>query len=270
MAEFLSDWAGRLPKSLGKIRKEISLKNKVWFRVGGAAEVFCRPQGEQELSILLKSLPQEVPVTIIGMGSNLLVREGGIPGLTIQLGAAFGGIEKKEDSIIAGAAVLDRTLSLYAASEGMQGFEFLIGVPGALGGAIRMNAGAYGQETQDLVQSIRGVTRSGEIYSLTQKEIGFSYRCSQLPEGFIVTEVVFKGQPGQKKHILEKYSRAIDEGENLAFNLRGTGRSTNSYNNNDDEESLSTEEQREQIKQALSLALAQASAPSTMFHQQDY
>ncbi len=167
----------------GSLQAGFRLADVTWFRVGGPAELLFQPADEADLALFMSRLPKVVPVTIIGLGSNLLVRDGGIEGVVIRLGArGFGGVEPAgEDRLRAGCAVPDKALAKAALDAGLGGFAFYHGIPGGIGGALRMNAGANGGETRQRVVEVRAVSRVGEIVTLTNADMGYAYRIWFLP-----------------------------------------------------------------------------------------
>lgn len=185
----------RLPKVQGRYAKNADLKKLVWFRVGGPGEVLFKPKDEEDLSHFLVNKPLDIPHFVLGVGSNTLIRDGGIPGVVIKLGRGFSRIEADETAltIIAGGGALDRTVALSAASAGIGGLEFLAGIPGTIGGAIKMNAGAYGSEMKDIFLWGEVILPNGLRKKLYKEELGFSYRHSELPVGSIVTKVALQG-----------------------------------------------------------------------------
>lgn len=186
----------RLPAVRGRLTENAPLAGVTWFRVGGPAEVLFKPEDADDLATFLAGCPAEVPVTVIGVASNLLVRDGGVPGVVVRLGRAFAGIEAEGDRVVAGAAALDANIAKVAAKAGLTGLEFLIGIPGTLGGALRMNAGAYGGEIKDVLARADLVLRDGRKVSRTAAELGLSYRHSDTPAGAIYTGAVLQGRPG--------------------------------------------------------------------------
>ncbi len=172
-----------------------------WFRVGGPAELLFRPADEEDLAGFLRSLPASIPVTVIGVGSNLLVRDGGIPGVTIRLGRGFAAAVPTGDQVMAGAGVLDLNVALAAAEAGITGLEFLSGIPGTVGGGFQTNAGAYGSEFKDVLVSADAVSRDGKIHRVSAAELGFSYRHSAAPPGWIFTRAIFRGTRGDRAAI---------------------------------------------------------------------
>lgn len=185
----------RLPPARGRVEADAPLSELTWFRVGGPAEVLFRPADAKDLSQFLKMLPADVPVTVIGLGSNLLVRDGGVPGVVVRMGKTFGAIERMGDVIRAGAGVSDINLAAFARDAGLGGLEFLRGIPGNLGGAVRMNAGAYGREIADVLVAAEAVDRAGNFHRVTRDELGFSYRRSTAPADWIFTAVELQGTP---------------------------------------------------------------------------
>lgn len=189
-------WRDRLPAVRGRILKDEALAPFTWFRVGGPADVLFLPEDEDDLVTFLKGLDQNVPVTPLGVGSNTLVRDGGVDGVVIRLGKAFGQVEVRgRERIYAGAAVLDAVLAREAAKAGIAGLEFYRGVPGSIGGATVMNAGCYGSETKDVLVEAYAVTRAGERVTFSNAEMGFSYRKSAKAAegGLIFTGALFEG-----------------------------------------------------------------------------
>lgn len=187
----------RLPKVRGRYRENADLGGTTWFRVGGPAEVLFKPEDTDDLSMFLKERPKDIPVTVIGVGSNLLVRDGGIPGVVIRLGRNFAMMEKQENAITVGAACLDLNVAKYAAMHGIGGLEFLSGIPGTIGGALKMNAGSYDQNIAGIAGVLveaQAVDNEGNIHTVTPQDIAFSYRHSATPEGWIYTQAVLKGR----------------------------------------------------------------------------
>ncbi len=184
------------PKIRGRVQENAILAPNTWFRVGGAAEFLIRPADVEDLVTLLRDLPLEMPVTIIGAASNLIIRDGGIPGVVIKLARGFNEILVQPDGIIAGAAALDITVSEHAAAAGLTGLEFLSGIPGTIGGAVAMNAGAYGGDVSQILDWAELVTRSGEVLRLSANDLALSYRRSNLPPGAVVTTARLRGLPG--------------------------------------------------------------------------
>jgi UDP-N-acetylmuramate dehydrogenase len=190
-----------LPPVRGRLTENAPIGPMTWFRVGGPAELLFRPADEADLAEFLAALPGDIPVTVIGVGSNLLVRDGGIPGVTIRLGRGFAGIEIGDDGVRAGAGVLDRNVALAAGEAGIAGLEFLIGVPGTIGGALRMNAGAYGSEIKDVLVEATAVDRGGVIVVFQLVQMGLAYRHCGLEADWIFTRAVLRGGLGDQEQI---------------------------------------------------------------------
>ncbi len=185
-----------MPVVRGRIRADEPLARYTWFRVGGPAEVLFEPVDLDDLRTFLAACPAEIDITMIGGTSNILIRDGGIPGVVIRLGKAFAGIEIEGNHIHAGAAAADMNVARRAAEAGLAGLEFLIGIPGTVGGALRMNAGAYGAEIGDVLESATAVDRQGNMHTLHADEMGFSYRTVAVPADLIFTSAVFSAVPG--------------------------------------------------------------------------
>ncbi|MFO1152971.1 MAG: UDP-N-acetylmuramate dehydrogenase [Rhodospirillales bacterium] len=185
---------GRLPHVRGRYAENVALAPVTWFRVGGPAEVVFRPVDEDDLAQFLAAKPADVPVTVLGVGSNLLVRDGGVPGVVVRLGRGFAGIDASGARIVAGAGALDLNVALTARDAGIGGLEFLSGVPGTMGGALRMNAGAYGRETRDVVVSARLLDRAGNRQLLANADLGFGYRHCGVARDAIFVEATLEGE----------------------------------------------------------------------------
>lgn len=204
------------------------LADITWFRVGGPAELLFQPADEADLALFLKRLPVDVPVTVIGLGSNLLIRDGGIEGVVIRLGLrGFGSVTVEPDGRLrAGCAVPDKALAKVALDEGLGGFAFYHGIPGGIGGALRMNAGANGGETRERVVSVNAVTRAGEIITLSNADMGYAYRHSSASRDLIFTSALFEGIPTPRAEI-EAAMQAVQEHRETAQPIRErTGGST--------------------------------------------
>lgn len=185
MSRPTTPWIDHLPAVKGKLQINADLGAFTWFRVGGPADVLFRPKDEADLCDFLAELDPAVPVTVLGVGSNVLIRDGGIEGVVIRLGGEFAKITADDSGLTAGAGALGGTVAQTAWDKGRAGLEFLSGIPGTIGGALRMNAGAYGGETQDVVIEARAVDRSGAIHHLSVQDMGYSYRHSDVPEDWI-------------------------------------------------------------------------------------
>jgi UDP-N-acetylmuramate dehydrogenase len=208
-ADLLPAIAAEVPALRGKLTANAPLAPFTWFRVGGPAQVLFQPADEEDLAYLLEILPREIPVCVIGLGSNLIVRDGGVAGIVIRLGGrAFGAIEATKDHrMIAGTAAPDIRVARAAAEAGVAGLEFYRGIPGSVGGALRMNAGAHGGETKEALVEARGVDRAGVVKTFSLAEMGFSYRCSQAPRDVIFTRAIFQGRAGVPGEILALMER---------------------------------------------------------------
>jgi len=191
----------RLPAVRGRYTENASLAQITWFRVGGPAEVMFRPADEEDLSTFLSAKPADVPVTVIGVGSNLLVRDGGVEGVVVRLGREFAKIGVGGDHIFAGAGALDMNVALTAEEAGLTGFEFLSGIPGTIGGALRMNGGAYGSEVKDIFVRARAVDSQGCIHELGLEDMGFGYRKTGIDRSWTFLDAEFKGVPGDRNEI---------------------------------------------------------------------
>ena len=191
-----------IPSVSGVIKKDFSLAKLTWFKVGGKAEVFFIPKDKKDLINFLKKLDNNTPIKILGAGSNILVRDGGIRGVTISLVKSFSNIlYYKNQKILVGAGVNCIKLSRESASRSMEGLEFFSGIPGTVGGAIRMNAGAYGQQTSDILEKIITVTTNGKVKVYYKEELKMSYRKSSLNKNEIIVEAIFKCKKGKKNNI---------------------------------------------------------------------
>ncbi|MGB9644266.1 MAG: UDP-N-acetylmuramate dehydrogenase [Stellaceae bacterium] len=197
----------QLPPVRGRLTADAAIGKQTWFGVGGPAEVLFRPADLADLAGFLAPLPPRIPLTVIGVGSNLLVRDGGIPGVVIRLGRGFAAIEIERDEVRAGAAALDRIVAFAAADAGLGGLEFLSGIPGSMGGSIRMNAGAYGREIKDVLVSAIALDRTGESHSVDSRAMGLSYRHSGVDPNWVLIEARLRGARGDRTAI----GRRLDE-----------------------------------------------------------
>ena len=194
----------RLPKVRGKLREGAQLAKVTWFQVGGPADVMFRPADEADLADFLKGKPDDMPVTVIGVGSNLLVRDGGIRGVVIRLGRPFTDAVIKDGDLHVGAGALDLNVAQVAQQAGIAGLEFLSGIPGTIGGALRMNAGAYGSEIKDILISATAIDGKGIKHTVTPDEMGMSYRHCDLPEDWIFTSAILRGTAGDPDEIAKR------------------------------------------------------------------
>ncbi|OHB32395.1 MAG: UDP-N-acetylenolpyruvoylglucosamine reductase [Phenylobacterium sp. RIFCSPHIGHO2_01_FULL_70_10] len=189
-------WRDALPAVRGRLLRDEPLAPFTWFRVGGAADVLFLPADAEDLAAFLKALPREVPVTVLGVGSNVIVRDGGVEGVVIRLaGRAFGQIAVEGTRVTAGAAALDAAVARAAAKAGVAGLEFYAGIPGSVGGALTMNAGCYGSETKDVLVSAWGIDRTGARRDFALDDFGYAYRHSQAPADIIWIEATYEGRP---------------------------------------------------------------------------
>jgi len=193
-----------LPHIRGRVQANAPLAPFTWFRCGGKAEVLVRPADANDLATLLRGLPSTTPVQVIGAASNLIVRDGGLPGVTIRLARGFSTIVPEPDGVIAGAAALDLTVAETAAAAGLTGLEFLSGIPGSIGGAVAMNAGAYGGEMAHVLSWAECVTRDGEQRRLSSTDLAFGYRHANVPPGSVITRARLSAKPGAAPVIAAK------------------------------------------------------------------
>jgi UDP-N-acetylmuramate dehydrogenase len=222
-------WRDRLPAVRGRLQKGAELAPFTWFRVGGPAEVLFLPQDEQDLSEFLRALDPGVPVLPIGVGSNLLVRDGGVDGVVIRLGRGFGEVQAREtDTIFAGAAALDAAVAKRAAEAGIGGLEFYRGVPGTIGGALTMNAGCYGSETKDVLVEAYGLARDGSRLTLSAADMGFTYRRSAAAAAgeLIFTGALYRGTPDEPAAVTERMEAITTRRETTQPIREKTGGST--------------------------------------------
>lgn len=191
----------RLPSVRGRLTENAPLAEKTWFRVGGPAEVLFKPADCEDLQDFLSKTPQEIPVTVIGVASNLLVRDGGVKGVVIRLGGAFAEVEAHGNTVATGAAALDLTVAQVAQQSALTGLEFLSGIPGSIGGALRMNAGCYGTEIADVVVTADAIDRTGKLHTLTRDDLDFAYRHCAAPKDWIFTAATLKAKPADPEAI---------------------------------------------------------------------
>jgi UDP-N-acetylmuramate dehydrogenase len=198
----------RLPAVSGRLEPNRPLDELTWFRAGGPAEVLFTPADEADLARFLRAAPHDIPICVVGVGSNLLVRDGGVPGVVIRLGKGFAGMAAEPGHRLRfGSAVLDVNAARFAQKHGIAGLTFLRGIPGTIGGALCMNGGAYGRETKDVLIEARAVDREGTISVLSNADMRYSYRHCGAPEDLVFTEALFQGEPGDAAEI----ARAMDE-----------------------------------------------------------
>ena len=227
MPGLVDEVKARAPKLRGRLTADAPIAEATWFRVGGPAEALFSPADEDDLAYVLSALPREIPVTTIGLGSNLIVRDGGVAGLVIRLGGrAFGAVEIMDGSrVVVGAATPDQYVAKAAAIAGVDGLAFLRGVPGSIGGALVMNAGAHGGEIKDALIEARGIDRTGARRVFSNAEMGFSYRHSLAPDDVVFTGAMFQGRPGEPKAIeaeMERITRAREASQPIREKTGGS------------------------------------------------
>ena len=220
-------WRDNLPTVRGKLLLNEPLGPYTWFRVGGAADALFIPADAEDLADFLKALPEAVPVTIIGVGSNLIVRDGGVEGVVIRLaGRAFAAITTEGDIVTTGAGALDSMVAKASAKAGIAGLEFYAGIPGTIGGALTMNAGCYGAETRDVLISAWGLTRQGERVELTLADFGYTYRHSNAPADIIWMEATYRGTPDAPEAVSARINEITSRRETTQPIREKTGGST--------------------------------------------
>ena len=206
-----------LPPSLETVRGKVeaggSLADFIWFRTGGPAELLVRPADVDDLADLLKAIDPETPVLPVGVGSNLIVRDGGVPGVVVRLPKTMAKVSVQNGRVRAGAGAMGITVASAARDAGIAGLEFLRGIPGTVGGAVRMNAGAYGRDVSDILVEATVVTREGSVEVWSAEKLGFTYRHSDLPAGAVVVDAVFSGTPGEPAVIGAEMDRIAAERE---------------------------------------------------------
>ena len=212
----------------GRLSANVGMDTVTWFRVGGAVDALFQPQDEEDLAEFLRAVPEEIPITIVGVGSNLLVRDGGVRGFAVRLSAkGFGTAEAiSATQIRAGAAIPDKRLAAVALEAGIGGFHFYHGIPGALGGALRMNAGANGVETRERVVEVRALDRQGNLHTLSNANMGYSYRHSDAPAGLIFTSAILEGYEEDRDEIRARMDEVQHHRETVQPIREKTGGST--------------------------------------------
>jgi UDP-N-acetylmuramate dehydrogenase len=216
-----------LPPVRGAYTERAPLKDFVWFRAGGPADVLFRPADVDDLCAFMAAKPKDLPVTVVGVGSNLLIRDGGIAGVVIRLPAAFGKVERVSDTrVSAGAAALDSAVARAAADMGIGGLEFLRGIPGTIGGALRMNAGCYGREIKDCFVSARAVDGKGRVVTLTHADMGFTYRHVAAPDDLVFIDAILEGTPDETSAIRARMDQLVEQRESTQPVRSKTGGST--------------------------------------------
>lgn len=218
--------ADDLPAVRGSYTDNASLGRKSWFKCGGTAEVLFKPADIEDLQHFLTEKPADIPVTVLGAMSNCIIRDGGIPGVTIRLGKEFGKIDVKGEEVHAGALALDANVARQAAEAGIGGLEFFSGIPGSIGGALRMNAGCYGTETKDVLVSARAIDGGGNLHTLTSDQMGMTYRHTSTPDDFIFVDAIFRGVSGDADNILKHMEEIKSKREGSQPIKEKTGGST--------------------------------------------
>ena len=225
--DITTDLKAAMPKLRGRLLANESLAPLTWFRVGGPAQVLFTPADEDDLVYFLKALPQELAVYVVGVGSNLIVRDGGMPGVVIRLSPrGFGEARVEGDIISTGAAALDKRVAETAAAANLAGLEFYFGIPGSIGGALRMNAGANGAETKDVLVEATGVDRSGNVHTFSNTEMKFVYRDCGIDPAIIFTAARFRGKPTAPEAIRARMEEVQKHRESAQPIRNKTGGST--------------------------------------------
>ncbi|NNE58650.1 MAG: UDP-N-acetylmuramate dehydrogenase [Hellea sp.] len=225
----------RLPSVRGKLSENVSLAPYSWLRVGGPADILFMPKDEADLALFMSATPEDIPVQVLGVASNTLIRDGGVRGVTIRLGPAFAKISTQKTTLTAGTAALDNRVAKAAAKAGIAGLEFYAGIPGTIGGALRMNAGCYGGETKDILKSVVAIDRRGRRQIMTLDEMGYSYRHSSAAKDLIFTQAIFEGQPDSPDAITARMNDITSRREESQPIREKTGGST--FKNPDPEQS---------------------------------
>jgi UDP-N-acetylmuramate dehydrogenase len=216
----------KMPALRGRLLPNQSLAELTWFRVGGPAQILFMPEDEADLAYMLGNLPVEIPVTVVGLGSNLIVRDDGVPGVVIRLGRGFGEISLDGLNLRAGAAVPDVKAARAAQEAGIAGLSFLRGIPGSIGGALRMNGGAYGREAKDVLVAARAVDRTGRIHVLGHADMHYAYRHCGAPDDYVFTQATFGGQRGDPAVIAAEMEKITESREATQPIKSRTGGST--------------------------------------------
>ena len=220
-------WRDTLPPVRGKLLRDEPLAPFTWFRVGGNADVLFIPADAEDLAEFLKALDPTAPVTVLGVGSNVIVRDGGVEGVVVRLaGRPFAGVSAEGDTVTAGAGALDSMVAKASAKAGVAGLEFYAGIPGTIGGALTMNAGCYGSETKDVLVSAWGLTRSGERVDYALADFGYTYRHSQAPADIIWIEATYRGTPDAPDAVAARIAEITGRREQTQPIREKTGGST--------------------------------------------
>src|SRR5262245_29492990 len=225
--DITADLKAKMPDLRGRLLANQALADLTWFRVGGPAQALFMPDSEDDLAYFLKHLPADIPVTVIGLGSNLIVRDGGVAGVVIRLGRGFSDVAVEAGHRVrAGAAVPDVKVARSAQEAGIAGLSFLRGIPGAIGGALRMNGGAYGGETKDVLIEARGVDRQGNIRVYTNADMGYAYRHCGVADDVIFTQALLQGAQGDRAAIAAEMDKITESREATQPVKSRTGGST--------------------------------------------
>jgi UDP-N-acetylmuramate dehydrogenase len=225
--DIIPELKARLPALRGRLLANEPLAPLTWFRVGGPAQVLFMPEDEADLAAFLEALPADIPVTVVGLGSNLIVRDGGVPGVVIRLGRGFSEVTVEADHRLrAGAAVPDLRVARAAQDAGIAGLAFMRGIPGAVGGALRMNGGAYGGETKDVLVEARGVDRTGHVRVFANADMHYTYRHCGVSDDVIFTQGLFQGRPGDAAAIAAEMDKITESREATQPIKSRTGGST--------------------------------------------
>ena len=224
--DIVADLKAKMPKLRGRLLSNQPLADLTWFRVAGPAQVLFMPEDEADLSYFLSNLAGEIAVTVVGLGSNLIVRDGGVPGVVVRLGRGFNEISVEGFNVRAGAAVPDVKVARAAQEAGIAGLSFMRGIPGGVGGALRMNGGAYGRETRDALIEARAVDRAGRIHVLANADMHFTYRHCGAPDDYIFTQALFAGERGDPALIAAEMDKITEAREATQPIKSRTGGST--------------------------------------------
>ncbi len=224
--DITADLKSRMPQLRGRLLANQPLAELTWFRVGGPAQVLFMPEDESDLAYVMKNLPTEIPVIVIGLGSNLIIRDGGVPGVVIRLGRGFNDILVEGLRIRTGTAVPDVKVARAAQEAGITGLSFYRGIPGGIGGALRMNGGAYGRETKDALIEARGVDRMGNVRVYSNADMHYTYRHCGAPEDVIFTQALFEGAAGDRATIAAEMDKITESREATQPIKSRTGGST--------------------------------------------
>ena len=204
MTPIQSDYRDKLPEVRGRLRENVRLDKVTWFQVGGPADFVLKPEDEADLSEFLTNLPFDIPILALGVGSNLLIRDGGIRGVVLRLGRHFAKMKTEENRLVIGAGALDGNVARFAADAALEGAEFLSGIPGSIGGALRMNAGAYGTDMSEIFVSAVAYDRQGMRHVLMPEDMGFAYRHCEIPKDWVFTQATLQLSDGSTEEILAR------------------------------------------------------------------